>query len=172
MARPHPNDWYDWGSFADGAARAFWASPYITEVENLAEDAREERNDNPQRAAALMAAYRALHPGSGGQWMDVLPPVPAAADRVGKNYARKVRDVLTAEDLRHLDDKLDDADQAGWYAAMEVQGEGVGWADYSVGFQAPDWPSYDVKIQNAVYTAITKRIRDAGITIPRKRRSR
>jgi hypothetical protein len=169
MPRAHPNDWYDWGSFAEGAARAFWASPYISQVENLAEDARqEERDGKPRRAEAMMAAYRALYPGSGGEWMDVLPPVPAAADRVGKAYARKVRDVLTTEDLHHLDDKMEDADQAGWYAAMQAQGEGVGWFDYSVGFDAPDWPAYDVKIQDAVFRAISKGIREAGIQIPRR----
>ena len=65
---------YDWDSFAEGAAFAFWASPYITDVEYLSENAREAKHaGDSKKAEKYEAAYKALSPGPGGAWESVLP---------------------------------------------------------------------------------------------------
>ncbi len=167
--RSHPNDHHDWETFAEAVGHALWASPYISEVENLAEDAREERNSgNTRRAEALMAAYRALNPGPGGAWESVLPEPSRSAMRAGKGFAKKVHDTMDPNEVDAVFIAMG-AEKAGWYGAMQAQGEGVGWGDYGVDVDVPDWPQGDPAIQNDIWTAIKREVRDVGIRIPPKR---
>jgi len=143
---------YDWSSFTDGAAYGFWASPYMSEVSNLADESRE--------------AHRALSPGSGGNWGDVTPEPAAAAVAVAKKFTRAVKDKLTDEELSELAAKYSAYD-AGYYGAMQSQGEGVGWFDKGVRLDPPDGFDSDPKIQNAIDRAIRKGAREAGVKLPR-----
>ena len=159
---------YDWSSFVDGAAFAFWASPYISEVENLAEDAREaERKYESKKAKALREAYAALSPGSGGAWKSVLPTAPPSAVAVAKKFTKAVKDKLTDEQLSEIEAKFS-AHDAGYYGAMQSQGEGVGWFDEGVKVDPPRGFDWDPKIQNAIGRAISKGAREAGIRLPRR----
>lgn len=159
---------YDWDSFAEGAAFAFWASPYMSEVENLSEDAREaERKYESKKAEALRAAYDALSPGPGGAWESVLPETPASARVLGKKFAKAVREKLTAPELSAVFDKFSARD-AGYYGAMQSQGEGVGWFDEGVRADPPRGFQWDPKIQNAVSRAIASEARRAGVRLPRR----
>src|SRR5580704_15511014 len=99
----HTGD-HDWASFIDGAAFGFWASPYISEVENLAEESRE--------------AYKALSPGSGGKWDNVMPDVPPAAKAVARKFTKAVRAKLTDAQLSEVFGKFS-AHDAGYYGAMQ-----------------------------------------------------
>jgi hypothetical protein len=143
----------DWASFTEGAAFGFWASPYMSEVEELAAESRE--------------AYKALSPGSGGRWESVLPDVPPAAKAVARKFTKAVREKLTAAELGEVFSKFSAYD-AGYYGAMQSQGEGVGWFDEGVKADPPRGFDYDPKIQNAVYTAIRRGVREAGIKLPRR----
>jgi hypothetical protein len=147
----HTGD-HDWASFIDGAAFGFWASPYISEVENLAEESRE--------------AYKALSPGSGGKWDNVMPDVPPAAKAVARKFTKAVRAKLTDAQLSEVFGKFS-AHDAGYYGAMQSQGEGVGWFDEGVKADPPRGFDYDPKIQNAVYTAIRRGAREAGVKLSR-----
>jgi len=143
---------FDWSSFTDGAAYGLWASPYMSEVSNLADESRE--------------AYRALSPGSGGKWDDVIPEPAAAAVAVAKKFTKTVKDKLTDEQLSELAAKYSAYD-AGYYGAMQSQGEGVGWFDKGVRLDPPDGFDSDPKIQNAIDRAIRKGAREAGVKLPR-----
>lgn len=159
---------YDWEAFTKGAAFAFWASPYISEVENLAEDAREARSaGNARKEAAFMAAYRALSPGPGGAWDRVLGDPPPAVLAVAKKFTRQVRDSLTDDQLAEIFSTFS-AEKAGYKGAMQAQGEGVGWHDEGVKVDPPRGFDYDVKIANAVGRAITRDAREAGAPLPRR----
>jgi len=144
---------YDWSSFTDGAAFGFWASPYVSEVENLADESRE--------------AYRALSPGSGGKWDNVMPETPPSAYAVAKKFTKAVKDKLTDEQLSELAAKYS-AHDAGYYGAMQSQGEGVGWFDEGVRLDPPRGYNDDPKIQNAIARAISKGVREAGVKLPRR----
>ena len=144
---------YDWASFTDGAAFGFWASPYMSEVQSLAEESRE--------------AYRALSPGSGGKWDDVMPEAPPSARAVAKKFTKAVKDKLTDAQLSELSEKYS-AHDAGYYGAMQSQGEGVGWFDEGVRLDPPRGYNDDPKIQNAIARAISKGARDAGVKLPRR----
>lgn len=159
---------YDWDSFIDGAAYAFWASPYVSEVENLAEDSSSARNaGNARKAEAFWKAYRALSPGPGGNWKHVLPDVPPSAKAVAKKFTKAVKETLTDEQLSEIDSKFSAYD-AGYYGAMSSQGEGVGWHDEGVHVDPPEGFDYDPKIQNALYTAIRRKAREAGVRLPKE----
>lgn len=159
---------YDWDSFTDGAAFAFWASPYMSEVENLSEDSREaERAGNFKKAEALKEAYDALSPGSGGRWESVLPDTPPSAKAVAKKFTKAVKEKLTDEQLSEIDSKFS-AHDAGYYGAMQSQGEGVGWFDEGVRVDPPRRFQWDTKIQNTIYAAIRRGAREAGIRLPRQ----
>ena len=142
---------FDWSSFTDGAAYGFWVSPYHSEVSNLADESRE--------------VYRALSPGSGGNWDDVMPETPPAAIAVAKKFTKAVKDKLTDDDLSALSAKYSAYD-AGYYGAMQAQGEGVGWFDKGVRLDPPDGFDSDPKIQNAIDRAIRKGAREAGVKLP------
>ena len=144
---------YDWSSFTDGAAFGFWASPYMSEVESLAEESRE--------------AYRALAPGSGGKWDDVMPEPPASAHAVAKKFTKAVKDTLTDEQLSELAEKFSAYD-AGYYGAMQSQGEGVGWFDEGVRIDPPRGFQWDTKLTIAIDRAISKGVREAGIKLSRR----
>jgi hypothetical protein len=144
---------FDWSSFTDGAAFGFWASPYVSEVENLAEESRE--------------AYRALSPGSGGKWASVMPKTPPSAEAAAKKFTKAVKAKLTDAQLSELSEKFS-AHDAGYYGAMQAQGEGVGWFDEGVRLDPPRGFEYDPKIQNAVASAIAKGAREAGVKLPRR----
>ena len=143
---------FDWSAFTDGAAFGFWVSPYISEVSNLADESRE--------------AYRALSPGSGGKWDDVMPAPAAAAIAVAKKFTKAAKDKLTDEELGALAAKYSAYD-AGYYGAMQAQGEGVGWFDKGVRLDPPDGFDSDPKIQNAIDRALRKSAREAGVKLPR-----
>ena len=145
---------YDWSSFTDGAAFGFWASPYMSEVESLAEESRE--------------AYRALAPRSGGKWDSVMPEPPLSARAVAKKFTKAVKDKLTDEELDELAGKYSAYD-AGYYGAMQSQGEGVGWHDEGVRLDPPRGFEWDPKLTNAVGRAISKGLREAGVKLPRGR---
>lgn len=155
---------YDWPAFTEGATQAFWASPYITAVGNLYEDAREQ--NNPVIRAAFEAAHRALSPGPGGRWEDVMPEPAPAARTVAKKFAKAVLDQLTDEQISEVDEKFF-AKDAGYYGAMESQGEGVGWHDEGVDVDPPDSDWENPKLQNAIYAAVRRKVREAGIRLPR-----
>jgi hypothetical protein len=142
----------DWSSFIDGAAFAFWASPYISEVENLAEESRE--------------AHKALSPGSGGKWDNVMPDAPPAAKAVARKFTKAVREKLTDAQLSEVFYKFS-AHDAGYYGAMQSQGEGVGWFDEGVKADPPRGFDYNPKVQNAVQRAIARGLREAGIALRR-----
>ena len=144
---------YDWAAFTDGAAFGFWASPYMSEVENLAEESRE--------------VYRALSPGSGGKWDDVMPEPPASARAVAKKFTKAARDKLTDEQLGEISSKFSAYD-AGYYGAMQSQGEGIGWFDEGVRVDPPRGFDWDPKIHNAIARAIAKGAREAGVKLPRR----
>jgi hypothetical protein len=144
---------FDWSTFTDGAAFGFWASPYMSEVGSLAEQSRE--------------AYRALAPRSGSKWDDVAPEPPPAAYAVAKKFTKAVRDKLTDEELGELTGKYSPYD-AGYYGAMQSQGEGVGWYDEGVRLDPPRGFEWDPKLTNAVARAISKGLREAGIKLPRR----
>jgi Family of unknown function (DUF6496) len=157
---------YDWKAFADGAAFAFWASPYRTEVQNLYEDAREaKREGDARRAAALEKAYDALSPGSGGRWDDVLPETPPAARAIAKKFTKAAREQLSDEQLSEVDSKFSAYD-AGYRGAMQSQGEGIGWHDEGVKVDPPEGFGEDAPIWNAVSRAISKGAREAGVKTP------
>jgi hypothetical protein len=172
LARPHvahsTKKDYDWDAFADGAAFAFWASPYMSEVENLAEDAREAEHEyESKKAETLRAAYDALSPGSGGQWESVLPETPPSARAVAKKFTKAVKDKLTDEQLAEISQKFSAYD-AGYRGAMQSQGEGIGWFDEGVRIDPPRGFDWDTKIHNAIGKAIAKGAREAGVRLPRR----
>ena len=144
---------YDWSSFIDGAAFAFWASPYMSEVESIGEESRE--------------AYRALAPGSGGKWDDVIPEPPPSAYAVAKKFTKAARAQLSDEQLAEIASKFS-AYEAGYRGAMQSQGEGIGWFDKGVRVDPPRGFDWDSKIHNAVARAISKGVREAGIKLPRR----
>lgn len=144
---------YDWNSFIEGAAFAFWASPYMRAVEQLADESRE--------------AYQALSPGPGGKWEDVLPSEPLAAVALAKKFTKAVKNELSPEELNNLSNSFSAYD-AGYYGAMQSQGEGVGWFDEGVRSSPPRGFDYDPKIQNAVTRAILKGIREAGLKLSKR----
>ena len=159
---------YDWDSFVDGAAFAFWASPYMSEVENLAEDSREaERKHESKKATALREAYDALSPGSGGRWESVLPETPPSAVAVAKKFAKAVKEKLSDEQLDELSQSFSPYD-AGYRGAMQSQGEGIGWFDEGVKIDPPRGFDWDTKIHNAIGRAISKGAREAGVKLPRR----
>lgn len=147
------NKSFDWTAFSDGAAFGFWASPYVSAVESLAEESRD--------------AYRALAPGSGGNWEAVMPAVPPAARAVAKKFTKAARDKLTAAQLDEVMSKYSAYD-AGYYGAMQSQGEGVGWYDQGVRVDPPRGFDWDVQVQNAVDRSISKGLREAGVSLPRR----
>lgn len=147
------HDWYDWDSFEEAAARSFWADAYVSEVENLAEDGHRD-------------AYRALSPGAGGEWLTVTPPTPKSAHKDGRAFTAKIRAALTDEELREVDDKMS-VEKAGWYAAMQAMGHGVGWADYDVEVDPNiDWTS-SWEVRDDALKAIRRELREAGVRLPR-----
>lgn len=156
---------FDWASFIDGAAFGFWASPYMTEVNNLHETSNEQ--DDPKKRQAYEAAYRALSPRSGGHWEAVMPEPPPAARAVAKKFTKAVRDQLTDDQLDEIASKFS-AHDAGYYGAMQSQGEGVGWHDEGVDVDPPEDFQYDTKLQNAVYAGVARKVREAGIKLPRR----
>lgn len=159
---------YDWASFTDGAAFAFWASPYMSEVENLSEDAREaSRAYDSKKAKAFEAAYDALSPGPGGAWESVMPDPPPSAKAVAKKFTKAVREKLSDAELSAVFDKFSARD-AGHYGAMQSQGEGVGWFDEGVRVDPPRGFQWDPKIQNDIQKAIARGAREAGIKLPRR----
>jgi hypothetical protein len=144
---------YDWKAFTEGAAFALWASPYISEVENLAEDARE--------------AYDALSPGPGVQWESVLPEISPVARAVAKRFTKAVKDKLTDAQLSEISQKFSAYD-AGYRGAMQSQGEGIGWFDEGVNIDPPRGFDWDTKIHNAVGKAVARGAREAGVRLPRR----
>jgi len=144
---------FDWSAFTDGAAFGFWASPYMSEVNNVGEDSR--------------VAYRALAPRPGGKWDDVMPEPPPAAHAVARNFTKAVKAKLTDTQLSELAAKYS-ANDADYYGAMQSQGEGVGWFDKGVRLDPPRDFGDDPKIQNAIFRAISKRLREAGVKLPRR----
>lgn len=159
---------YDWSSFTDGAAFAFWASPYMSEVENLYEDLREaERKGDSRGAKALKAAHGALSPGSGGRWESVLPDTPPSARAVAKKFAKAAREKLSDEQLNEISSKFS-AHDAGYRGAMQSQGEGIGWFDEGVRVDPPRGFDWDVKIHNDIGKAIARGAREAGVKLPRR----
>lgn len=158
---------YDWESFAEGAALAFWASPYMSEVENLAEESREVGRADARKGAALREAYDALSPGPGGAWESVMPEPPPAARAVAKKFTKAARVKLTDEQLGEISAKFSPHD-AGYYGGMQSQGEGVGWFNEGVRVDPPRGFSDDPKIHNALSRAISKGAREAGVKLPRR----
>ena len=144
---------FDWQAFTDGAAFGFWVSPYMSEVQSLTEVSRE--------------AYRALAPRPGGKWDDVMPKPPPSARAVAKKFTKAVKDKITDEELSELVEKYSPYD-AGYYGAMQSQGEGVGWHDEGVRLDPPRGFEWDPKLTDAVDRAITKGLREAGIKILRR----
>lgn len=140
---------YDWEAFRDGAAFGFWASPYMAEIENLAED--DERRE----------AYRELSPGPGGNWEDVMPPTPPAAFAVARKFAKAVKSALTDGQLSDIAEHFSPRD-AGYYGAMQSQGEGVGWHDEGVKVDPPRGFGETPQISNAVYRAVNRALREAS----------
>lgn len=140
---------YDWDDFINGAAFGFWVSPYMAEVENLAEDGGRE-------------AYRALAPGAGGKWEDVMPAAPPAAFAVAKKFAKAVKTMITDAQLTEIAEHFSAYD-AGYRGAMQSQGEGVGWYDEGVKVDPPRGFGETPQISNAVYRAVTRGLRDAGL---------
>jgi hypothetical protein len=151
---PARHDWYDWNSFEEAAAQAFWADTYISEAEELSEH-RE--------------AYDALSPGPGGEWLNVLPDTPKSAEKEGAAFTKKIRAKLTTAELREVDSRMT-VDKAGWYAAMQAMGHGVGWFDYGVDIDPDiDWaPGLDVR--GDALKAIRRELREAGVRLPREAR--
>jgi len=161
-------DDYDWESFIKGAAFAFWASPYMSEVENLYEDAREaERAGKFRKAEALKEAHDALSPGPGGAWESVLPDTPPSAIAVAKKFTKAVRETLTEDQLDEVFSNFSSRD-AGYYGAMQSQGEGVGWFDEGVHVDPPRGFEWDTAIHNDIYKAIKREAHEAGVRLPRR----
>ena len=159
---------FDWDAFADGAAFAFWASPYMSEVDNLSEDAREaDRAGNSNKAEKLREAYEALSPGPGGAWESVMPETPPSAQAVAKKFTSAVRRQLTGDEIASIQQKFSAYD-AGYRGAMQSQGEGIGWFDEGVKVDPPRGFDWDPKIHNAIARAIAKGAREAGIKLPRR----
>ena len=119
----------------EGAAKAYWASGYADAVDNWDED-------NPD---VEETANDVLGPGAGGDWMDVLPPMPAVAYQDAKKALDEV--LLDGDNPPSLDklmEAAEDADGAyidpeelGHYIAMQAMGHGVSWWDVGVPFHAP-----------------------------------
>ena len=124
----------------------------MAEVENLADESRE--------------LYREMSPGPGGNWEDVMPDPPPAAYAVAKKFTKAVKAQLTDEQLTAIAEKFS-AHDAGYYGAMQSQGEGVGWFDKGVRVDPPRGFGDDAKIHNAIYRAIRKGAREAGVKLPR-----
>lgn len=136
------------GDFVDGAARALWASAYISQVEEL-------RDDEPE-------LYDELRPDR--EWLDVLPPTPTAAMADGQQFAEAVEQanrlpitniiaIAAAAESVDVDDI--DVDDFGWYASMAAMGEGVSWFDDHADFELrlPHWePS--VHVANVAFDKI------------------
>lgn len=128
MAR---HDSYDWDSFEEAAAQAFWADAYISEVEELADEDFE--------------LYRDLSPGPGGDWYAVLPPLPETAERVGREFTRAFRKAATAKQIRQMEEYIDDPDRAGFLAAFGSLGAGVGlWEEGVDDAGLPRWENWDL----------------------------
>jgi len=138
---------YDWADFTEGAALGFWASPYMNEVENLLEEDRR---------------YVELTPGPGGNWENVLPEVPPAARTVAKKFTKAVKDQLTDAQLNEIAAKFSPND-AGYKGAMQSQGHGVGWFDEGVKVDPPRNFGETPQIHSAVYRAVARAAREAGI---------
>lgn len=140
---------YDWKAFADGATNAFWYDTYASEVENLEYD----------------ETRRALSPGPGGRWEDVIPDPPAAARVLGKKFAKEVRDKLTGAELNEVAAKFS-AEKAGYYGAMQSLGHGVGWGDEGVGAEPPKHYGFsDSKLNDAVWRALQRAARESEVPL-------
>lgn len=149
MAR---HDWYDWDDFEDGAALAFWADAYASNVEELAQQGDDE-------------AYDALDPGAGGDWMDVLPPTPKSAEKAGREFTKAFRKAATAKQVREMEDNIDSAEKAGHYAAMGAIGHGVGLWDFNVDTDGlPSWDNWDV--YDDAMQIIDEELEEQGIEPP------
>jgi len=155
MLRAH--DDYDWITFAEQAALAFWADAYMDEVQNLAEE-------------GYRKAYEALSPGPGGEWLDVIPETPESALDDGRAFTAKLQGKLSVADLREVSEKMS-PEKAGWYAAMGAMGHGVGWWDYDVDIDVGHWtPSVDV--QYNAYHAVRYELREQGIRLTKAKKRR
>lgn len=119
--------WYDWSGFKEGVALAFWADAYSNEVEELEDKDR-----------------KVLSPGAGGDWMDVLPQTPKAAEKEAKKFTSEFRNVVSERTLHQIDNALDPED-AGHYAAMQAMGHGVDLLDYDIDMDVPDWDPWQLR---------------------------
>lgn len=158
---------YDWASFTDGAAYTFWATPYVSEVEKLAEAAREAKRDGKlKKAEAFGAVYKALSPGPGGWWVDVLPAPPLSARAVAEKFTKAVKAKLTNKQLAVISQKSSMYD-AGHQGAWGIQGGG-GRFDEHVRIDAFRGYDGDAKIYTDIRKAIAKGAREAGVRLPRR----
>jgi hypothetical protein len=113
--------WRD--AFLTGAAKAFFCMAYANHVED------EDREDD---------GFDYAHAGCGGDWMDVLPPLPPNAyalagelweglDRDNPEFHCSVYGISNA--ARDADGAEPDPEEFGHYMAMEAMGSGVSWFD-------------------------------------------
>ena len=140
---------YDWSAFVDGAAFAFWADAYMSAIDNLEDD----------------ETRRALSPRPGGRWDDVVGDPPAAARKMGKQFAKEVRGKITEGELNEVAAKFS-AKDAGYYGAMQSLGHGVGWGDEGVRARPPrDFDRYDDKLNDAVWRTLQRAAREQGVSL-------
>lgn len=132
--------------FQEGAAKALWASLFMTELELLKEDGYEELADE-------------LDAGAGEDLMSYLPPIPEAAYDDARAFEKAL---VKANGVRSIDDLIKraaaadgadvDEEEFGHYTMMPALGEGVSWFDDHGDFvlKLPHWEQ-SVEVHNAMY---------------------
>lgn len=118
----------------DSAAQAIWYDAYASLVE---EDRETEE---------------ALAPGPGGNWEDVLPPVPEAAVAQAEEVISRIR--VTPEQAAQMREHVPH-DLIGYYLAMQSLGHGVSVADYrGVDYFRLPHTGASAEVHNAAYDAV------------------
>ena len=114
--------------FLTGAARAFFVTAYADYVENACEDC----DGDPTNG---VCAHDLPRPGPGEDWNDYAPePPPNAYALAGEMWAWLAAvNGANVYALRMFAEEADgkpvDAEDFGWYLAMESMGHGVSWFD-------------------------------------------
>lgn len=135
--------------FREGAAKAYWADAYASEVEEA--DAEDE-----------------LGPGAGGDWMDVLPETPPSAYEAAEKLERELVSESGYGSLNDLVQAAADADgvvaedvdieDLGHYMAMSAMGHGVAWEDDHEKFHYANIDLEAYAVRDDAYAAVQEEL--------------
>ena len=115
----------------NGMARAFWAEAYIGKAESQREDDSLSEDE-----------YLPM-PSAGGEWLDYVPEaIPPMAWVMAGKALQMLHKAFPAGIWTLLRDAAisdSEADEFGWYVAMQIMSHGVSWSD-SHAYQMPRLP--------------------------------